>query len=452
MDPSSRLCSVLRSSLLLMGLGVSGAPALAQTTWVVDDNGTGDFVHIQDAVDAAASGDVIHVLAGGYAGFTIDAKSLVVAAASGASVQVAAYVIVRNLDASQKVELEGLRIGATFSGVGGESTVQLFDNMGSVRIVDCEISSYLMDGNQYGRALQCQASEDVGVLRSDLSGGGGDGYYWYGVEGILASSSNLEITECTVSGGDGTASSALCVGGGYGGTALSAFHSTIICTDSTFQGGTGEAGNCPPLTCFPSGCPGGDGGGFFLGTGASGTWKNSTFNGQPGPETGDFARTEFAAFCFGTWEECPCGNNGIPGAGCETSYSSGGVKLSAAGTSSVSGDTVTLSATGFRPTAAPSGLFFQGTTQLAGGMGVVLNDGLLCTGGEIIRLKSKIALNGSMALGFGIPGDPPVSSLGSIPPGGGTRNYQVWYRNQAAQFCTVERFNMSNALEVTWVP
>jgi hypothetical protein len=47
--------------------------------------------------------------------------------------------------------------------------------------------------------------------------------------------------------------------------------------------------------------------------------------------------------------------------------------------------------------------------------------------------------------------DVPLSVRGAIPPAGGNRSYQVWYRN-AASFCTSATFNVTNGLMMTWHP
>jgi hypothetical protein len=44
-----------------------------------------------------------------------------------------------------------------------------------------------------------------------------------------------------------------------------------------------------------------------------------------------------------------------------------------------------------------------------------------------------------------------VSVRGQLPTGGGTRTYQVWYRNAVA-FCTPSVFNLTNGLEIVWTP
>jgi hypothetical protein len=158
------------------------------------------------------------------------------------------------------------------------------------------------------------------------------------------------------------------------------------------------------------------------------------------------------AYCEGdaTGSSCPCdpGQAGALGQGCGNSTGSGAL-LCASGDSSVSADTSTLSGSGLPPTGF--GLFFQGTIQQGGGQGAWLGDGLLCVNGIIRRLGTRHAAAGVVSLGFGIAGDQLIDALGAIPAAGGTRYYQLWYRDPAA-FCTTSTFNLTNGLRVDWVP
>lgn len=61
----------------LAALTLLSKPALAQSQWIVDWNGGGDFVDIQDAVDAASDGDLVIVRGGIYGGFNLT-KSLTI--------------------------------------------------------------------------------------------------------------------------------------------------------------------------------------------------------------------------------------------------------------------------------------------------------------------------------------------------------------------------------------
>jgi hypothetical protein len=36
--------------------------------------------------------------------------------------------------------------------------------------------------------------------------------------------------------------------------------------------------------------------------------------------------------------------------------------------------------------------------------------------------------------------------------GGCIRTYQCWYRNADPLFCTASTFNLTNGVEVTWIP
>jgi hypothetical protein len=155
--------------------------------------------------------------------------------------------------------------------------------------------------------------------------------------------------------------------------------------------------------------------------------------------------------CFGdgTGAPCPCGNTGSSGRGCENSFTTGGGRLEAHGLASVSNDSLQLRAAFLPPTS--SALCFQGTARIAGGLGSPLGDGLRCAGGTNVRLGSRFASNGLLDFGHGIAGDPALSVAGMLPPGGGTREYQVWYRN-APPYCTPATYNLTNAVAVAWQP
>jgi hypothetical protein len=67
----------------------------------------------------------------------------------------------------------------------------------------------------------------------------------------------------------------------------------------------------------------------------------------------------------------------------------------------------------------------------------------------VIRLGTKGSINGASMFGAGVGNDPHISLRGALPPGGGTRYYQVWYRD-VIPFCTPAGFNTSNALTIVW--
>jgi len=167
-------------------------------------------------------------------------------------------------------------------------------------------------------------------------------------------------------------------------------------------------------------------------------WIN---DGQLGPSTG-------TRYCFGdgSGAPCPCGNSGSAQSGCASSVVANGGRLLATGTARVTSDSLVL-----RGSQLPnsSALYFQGTSQVGGGLGASFGDGLRCVGGATIRLGTKTSVsNASIVPGAG---DPSISVRGAIPPSGGTRYYQVLYRNVAV-FCQPESFNLTNGLSITWIP
>ncbi len=154
------------------------------------------------------------------------------------------------------------------------------------------------------------------------------------------------------------------------------------------------------------------------------------------------------AFCFGdgSGTACPCGNNSAVGSneGCLNSLGTGG-SLTVTGTSSVGADTFALVGNGMPDSSV---LYFQGTAQQSGGAGAAFGDGLRCAAGSVIRLGTKVNVLGTSQ--YPVGADQPVSIRGACAAGD-VRTYQAWYRNAAA-FCTVSTFNVSNGYQAVWTP
>lgn len=156
-------------------------------------------------------------------------------------------------------------------------------------------------------------------------------------------------------------------------------------------------------------------------------------------------------YCFGDGNgtPCPCANLTLPGqnAGCMNSRNYGGTLVSV-GNASVSADTLRLFAAHM-----PGGstcLFLQ-ATQDGGGTGVLWGDGLLCLGGDFVRLGTRTVDNQSHAVMGFETGTLPLSIRGQIPPAGGTYHYQARYRN-SAPFCSRATFNTTAGLRIDWFP
>lgn len=154
-----------------------------------------------------------------------------------------------------------------------------------------------------------------------------------------------------------------------------------------------------------------------------------------------------ARYCFadGAATHCPCANSVNPAGGCPNSISASGASLIGVGSSSLSSDSLLLFASGM-----PNSLsvFLQGTSRANGGQGFVFGDGLRCIDGQVMRLAPEIVAASSSH--YPSATDLPISVRGGVSTPG-TRTYQVWYRDPTS-FCAGARFNLTNALSVTWGP
>jgi len=155
--------------------------------------------------------------------------------------------------------------------------------------------------------------------------------------------------------------------------------------------------------------------------------------------------------CFGDGSAtaCPCANSGEPRHGCANSSVAEGALLSSSG--STNPDSVVLHASGEPRTAFT--IFLQGDAALA--TAHAFGDGLLCAGGNVLRLYARHATNGLID----VPGagDASISArsaaLGDPLGSGSVRYYQGYYRDPSASFCPPPNgggFNASNAVRVVW--
>jgi len=135
------------SLLFLLCAGV----ARAQGALLVVDAAGGpgsDFTTIVDALAAASDGDTLLVRSGDYLPFIIQDRTIIIAAAPGASVNVQsslgsgapAGIIVRSIGASQAVVLEGLTLnGIEGFGTQGSAGLSVEASQGQVWVQDCQI-------------------------------------------------------------------------------------------------------------------------------------------------------------------------------------------------------------------------------------------------------------------------------------------------------------------------
>jgi hypothetical protein len=149
-------------------------------------------------------------------------------------------------------------------------------------------------------------------------------------------------------------------------------------------------------------------------------------------------------FCFGDGHpNCPCNNNTATGAqqGCANSTGQGG-KLVGSGVTKVSADTFVLHASNMIQGVC---VFLQGDAVTQAPFG----DGLRCASGQLIRLANKGMSGGASS--YPQAGDPSISVKGLVPPAGGVRYYQVFYRNPNGSPCGTF-FNITSGVNVIWQP
>jgi hypothetical protein len=68
-----------------------------------------------------------------------------------------------------------------------------------------------------------------------------------------------------------------------------------------------------------------------------------------------------------------------------------------------------------------------------------------------VRLGVRASSNGASKFGAADGTGDLVSVKGALPPAGGLRHYQLWYRD-AASYCTSSTFNLTNGLSIAWQP
>ncbi len=137
--------------------------------------------------------------------------------------------------------------------------------------------------------------------------------------------------------------------------------------------------------------------------------------------------------------DCPCGNNGRPGEGCDNGNNYGGLLLGT-GSPSIANDTLVLTASQI-PMVSP-GFFFGGTQATPMGVQNVLGGGLTCLVNPI-RIQKINMGGGSIPL----LGAPSISVFMGLMPGD-TTFFQFWYRNGHGSCNTSS--NATNGLIVTW--
>jgi Tol biopolymer transport system component len=170
----------------------------------------------------------------------------------------------------------------------------------------------------------------------------------------------------------------------------------------------------------------------------------------------DRTYSPFTSFCnpgVASVIACPCSNPpSALGRGCDNSAGTGGATLSASGIAYLSMDTLVFTTSGETSTAMS--IVLQGDALAVGGF--VFGQGVVCGGGNLLRLYMKDAVAGSITAPQSE--DRSVSSraatLGDTIPPGQSRWYFVYYRDlMVLGGCpATSTFNATQTGRVFWIP
>jgi hypothetical protein len=180
--------------------------AFGQGTWVVADDGSGDFTDLQAAIDAAADGDHVLVRSGTFPQILIDGKGLTIVAEGAAGITALSLgagvstVRIRNTSSPQTVVLRGFSVGA----IGEPApTIDVRDTQGAVLLEDLSVTGT-------GSPAYLENAASVAITRSALVAPptlAKDFLTFLGFEtfpGLTAVDSRVFLHESAVWGSDGT--------------------------------------------------------------------------------------------------------------------------------------------------------------------------------------------------------------------------------------------------------
>lgn len=235
-SPSPHLAAGRVALALTAALALAPAAA-AQTVITVDDDGSGDHLSIQDALNVAGAADVVLVRDGTYPGFSISGQSAAVVADDGAAVRIEGSVRVGPHGPDQRVLLHGLEIE------DGSRPLWLLACGGPVFIQECDLTLDFGPAYTLGSAALVEMSDKVvftrvhmqssNTLTVGLSGGGA----------LRAVDSNVSLYDCFIDGGTAAINIE-----GQPGVVLDG--GALFSSGSILRGGVGGAGGAPTAPAF----------------------------------------------------------------------------------------------------------------------------------------------------------------------------------------------------------
>lgn len=243
-------------------LGLLASTSLADT-WIVAQDGSGDFTSLASAVAQSSEGDVLFLRTGNYPGARIQGKSLEVVAQPGSVVEVVGLEI-SELDETQHVLLAGFAVAAPEASGQVGTALELRDCAGSITLQD--LSAGL--GGQSARVAHCA---NVAIANCSFKAGFSD---WQDMEGAAFGIQRSKVSLHSSS-----------IRGSTGSPGVACNDSTLFLSDSTVTGGHGSGCHWD-CQCVEAG----DGGPGCLALGSSRivVQSSSVLGGNGGTVYGDF--------------------------------------------------------------------------------------------------------------------------------------------------------------------
>lgn len=217
--------------------------------WVVDDDGGEgvDFTTIQEAVEEAEPGDTVLVKSGLYLSFDVIGKAIAVTAEVDASVLVNQTIRVEQIPAGETVLLRGLDVqGSSIS-----NALEARDVLGRLWVEDCTLlagtlGAFETDGHG-GLVERCSS-----VVFSRCVVTAARGFFESGGDALRITDSTVYLGQSTCQGGPG-AEAGFGGNGGAGGCGAMISNSVLQVSGCTLEGGDGGDVNFPAPFCGSAG-------------------------------------------------------------------------------------------------------------------------------------------------------------------------------------------------------
>ncbi|HET6204882.1 MAG TPA: hypothetical protein VFI25_18995 [Planctomycetota bacterium] len=227
----------MRRALALLSLAYGAAPLMAQTTWIVDSAGGGQFTDIPPAIAAASPGDRIVVVgAGPYSAFVLD-KGLDIEAVASAFTP---RIEVVGVPAGQRARVAGFRLQIQ----PGPPQVSVDSCLGGVSLVDLQEVGPLSSPTIGPSGLVIVDSPRVLVDQGVFVGQAGT---VFGGVGLYMDNSRAALRDATFKGGVTVSTFASSGNDGEAGAALyngsDAFASGVVVIGGNSSSGTLIGGN-----------------------------------------------------------------------------------------------------------------------------------------------------------------------------------------------------------------